>query len=114
MAKTLFSKIIAGEIPAKIVYQDDELIAIQDINPQAPVHILLIPVKPLPSIAQAEAEDQALLGRLMLAAKQVAEQTGLAASGYRLVINTGSHGGQTVPHLHVHLLGGRPMTWPPG
>lgn len=114
MSQTLFSKIITGQIPAKIVYQDEHLIAIQDINPQAPVHILVIPVKPLPSIAQAAEDDQALLGRLLLAAKQIAEQTGLAATGYRLVINTGAHGGQTVPHLHIHLLGGRPLTWPPG
>ncbi|MBL8056461.1 MAG: histidine triad nucleotide-binding protein [Anaerolineales bacterium] len=112
--KTLFTKIIDGEIPAKVVYRDEQIVAIQDINPQAPTHLLVIPVKPLPSLAQAEAGDQALLGALLLAAHRVAEQAGLAAGGYRLVINTGAHAGQTVPHLHVHVLGGRPMAWPPG
>ncbi len=114
MPKTLFTKIIDGEIPAKIVYRDEQLIAIQDINPQAPVHLLIIPIKPLPSIAQAAPEDLALLGALLEAGRRLAEQHGLAESGYRLVINTGAHGGQSVPHLHVHLLGGRPLTWPPG
>jgi histidine triad (HIT) family protein len=112
--KTLFSRIVDGEVPAKVVYRDEQIIAIRDINPQAPTHILIIPVKPIPSMTQAGAEDQTLLGALLLAARKVAEQEGLDGSGYRLVINTGSHGGQTVPHLHVHLLGGRRMTWPPG
>lgn len=112
--KTLFSKIIDGEIPAKVVYRDEQIVAIRDINPQAPTHLLVIPIKPIPSLAQAEAADQALLGALLLVARQVAAQAGLEAGGYRLVINTGVHGGQTVPHLHVHVLGGRAMTWPPG
>lgn len=111
---TLFTRIINGEIPANVVYRDERLIAIRDINPQAPAHILIIPIKPLPSLAEAGPEDAALLGELLLAARRVAEQEGLARSGYRLVVNTGRHGGQTVPHLHLHLLGGRPMTWPPG
>jgi histidine triad (HIT) family protein len=111
---TLFTRIINGDIPANVVYRDQTLIAIRDINPQAPSHILIIPIKPLPSINAAETEDEALLGQLLLAARKIAEQEGLAAGGYRLVINNGPQGGQTVPHLHVHLLGGRQMTWPPG
>lgn len=111
---TLFTRIINGEIPAKIVYRDEHLIAIRDINPQAPTHILIIPVKPITDLTQADEADQALLGALLLAARRVAAQEGLADNGYRLVINTRGDGGQTVPHLHVHLLGGRPMTWPPG
>lgn len=112
--ETLFTRIINGQIPAKFVYRDEHMVAIRDINPQAPAHLLVIPVKPLPSLAEAGPEDEALLGRLLLTAKKIAEQEGLAEGGYRLVINIGSHGGQTVPHLHVHLLGGRQMTWPPG
>ncbi|MDW8326837.1 MAG: histidine triad nucleotide-binding protein [Anaerolineales bacterium] len=112
--ETLFTRIINGQIPATFVHRDEDIVAIRDINPQAPTHILVIPVKPLPSLAEAGPEDEALLGRLLLTAKQVAEQEGLAESGYRVVINVGSHGGQAVPHLHVHLLGGRRMTWPPG
>ncbi|MGQ0602982.1 MAG: HIT domain-containing protein [Anaerolineales bacterium] len=111
---TLFTRIINGEIPAKIVYRDEHLIAIRDINPQAPTHILIIPIQPIPSIVEVEAADEALLGRLLLAARKIAEQEGLAENGYRLVVNNGGHGGQTVPHLHIHLLGGRQMTWPPG
>lgn len=114
MAKTLFTKIIDGDIPAKFVYRDETLVVIQDIHPQAPTHLLVIPVKPIPSLAHAAPEDQALLGALLLKAQQLAAQLGLDAGGYRLVINTGAHGGQTVPHLHVHLLGGRALTWPPG
>lgn len=112
--ETLFTKIINGQIPAHVVYRDERLIAIRDINPQAPVHILIIPIKPIPSIAEIEEEDQALLGALLLTARRLAEQEGLDQNGYRLVINTRRHGGQQVPHLHVHLLGGRQMTWPPG
>ncbi len=112
--ETLFTKIINGQIPAKFVYRDEHIVAIRDINPQAPTHVLLIPVKPLPSLREAGPEDEALLGRLLLTAKRIAEQEGLAENGYRLVLNVGSHGGQTVPHLHLHLLGERQMTWPPG
>lgn len=112
--ETLFTKIINGQIPGNFVYRDEQIVAIRDIAPQAPTHILIIPVKPLPSIAEAEPEDEALLGRLFMVAKQLAKQEGLAEGGYRLVVNTGTHGGQTVPHLHVHLLGGRALHWPPG
>jgi histidine triad (HIT) family protein len=112
--ETLFTRIINGQIPARFVYRDEDIVAIRDINPQAPTHVLVIPVKPLPSLAEAGPEDEALLGRLLLTARQIAAQEGLAEGGYRLVINVGGHGGQTVPHLHVHLLGGRQMTWPPG
>lgn len=112
--ETLFTKIINGQIPANVVYRDEQIVAIRDIAPQAPTHLLIIPVKPLPSIAEAKPEDEALLGRLLMVAKQLAEQEGLAEGGYRLVVNTRTNGGQTVPHLHIHLLGGRAMTWPPG
>ncbi|HLO88800.1 MAG TPA: histidine triad nucleotide-binding protein [Nostocaceae cyanobacterium] len=111
--ETIFSKIIRREIPANIVYEDDLALAFKDINPQAPVHILVIPKKAIVNVATAEPEDQALLGHLLLTAKQVAQQAGLA-EGYRLVINNGVEAGQTVYHLHVHILGGRPMAWPPG
>lgn len=110
---TIFSKIIRREIPATIVYEDDQVLAFRDIAPQAPIHILVIPKKPLPSIADATPEDQALLGHLLLTAKNIAVQEGLE-NGYRLVINTGAEGGQTVFHLHLHILGGRSMAWPPG
>jgi histidine triad (HIT) family protein len=113
-SETLFTKIIRGDIPANVVYRDERLIAIRDINPQAPTHILIIPVQPLADLAAATPEDEALLGALLMAARRIAEQEGLAERGYRVVINTRDHGGQTVPHLHLHLLGGRPMTWPPG
>ena len=110
----LFCKIAAGEIGGNPVYQDDEITAFRDIHPQAPVHILLIPNRHLTSLNQATPADQAILGKLMTTAAAVAAQEGLADNGYRLVINTGAHGGQSVFHLHVHLLGGRPMAWPPG
>lgn len=110
---TLFGKIIRREIPADIVYEDDLCLAFRDITPQAPVHILVIPKKPIPQIELAEAEDQALLGHLLLTVKKVAVQVGLT-NGYRVVINNGADGGQTVYHLHLHLLGGRQLSWPPG
>lgn len=110
---TLFEKIIAREIPAKIAHEDDHCIAIHDIQPQAPVHVLVIPKKPLPRVGEATAKDEALLGHLLLTAANLAKQLKLAA-GYRIVINNGTHGGESVPHLHVHLLGGRQLTWPPG
>jgi len=112
--KTLFSKIIDGEIPGEFVHQDDHCVAIKDIDPKAPVHILIIPRKPLPGIQAAEREDQQLLGHLMVIARQLADQLDLTSSGFRLVLNAGDDGGQAVPHLHIHLLGGRAMTWPPG
>lgn len=114
MSKTLFEKIIAREIPAAIVYEDDSVLAFRDINPQAPTHVLIVPKKVIPRIAEASTEDQALLGLLLLKAAAVAEQLGLKAGGYRLVINNGADGGETVPHLHVHMLGGRHLNWPPG
>ncbi|MBL8092761.1 MAG: histidine triad nucleotide-binding protein [Anaerolineales bacterium] len=113
-AKTLFTKIIDGEIPGDFVYRDDRIVAIRDIAPKAPTHILIIPVKPLVGVDVATAEDQALLGDLLLVGARLARELGLEAGGYRLVINTGADGGQSVPHLHVHLLGGRPLAWPPG
>jgi histidine triad (HIT) family protein len=112
--KTLFEKIIAREIPAKIVYEDDLVLAFRDINPQAPTHALIVPKKLIPRVAEAKAEDQQLLGYLLLKAAEVAGKLGLDKGGFRLVINNGADGGETVPHLHVHILGGRYMTWPPG
>jgi len=112
--KTLFEKIIAREIPATIVYEDDQVFALRDINPQAPKHVLIIPKKPIPRLAEAGVEDQALLGHLLLKAAEVAGKLGLNEGGYRVVINNGEDGGESVPHLHVHILGGRRMAWPPG
>lgn len=111
---TLFKKIIDKEIPADIVYEDERCLAFRDINPQAPTHILLIPKKEIASLAEAAVEDQELLGYLLLKSKWIAEEQGLAKDGFRLVINTNDNGGQTVYHLHIHILGGRFMTWPPG
>ena len=112
--KTLFEKICAKEIPATIVHEDDRCIAFRDISPQAPVHILIIPRKPIPRVGLAVEDDGAVLGDLLLTAAAVARIEGIAESGYRLVINNGPDGGEAVPHLHVHLLGGRQMKWPPG
>jgi len=111
---TLFEKIIAREIPAEIVFEDEQCLAFRDISPMAPAHILVVPKRVIPRIAGAAPADAGLLGHLLLAAARIASDEGLAASGYRLVINNGPHGGETVPHLHVHLLGGRPLKWPPG
>ncbi len=111
---TLFQKIIDREIPADIVLEDDHVLAFRDINPQAPVHVLVIPKRPIPRVAAAQESDADLLGRLLLAAARVAEAEGIAERGYRLVVNNGGEAGQTVEHIHVHVLGGRPMTWPPG
>lgn len=111
---TLFERIIRREIPATFVHEDEQCVAIRDIGPKAPTHILIIPRTPLAGVQAATAKDQGLLGHLLLVARTLAEQEGIAAGGYRLVINAGSDGGQTVPHLHVHLLGGRAMHWPPG
>jgi histidine triad (HIT) family protein len=113
MNKTLFEKIIAREIPAEIVYEDDLVLAIRDINPQAPVHVLIFPKKVILRIGEAKTDDQQLLGHILLKAVEVAKKLDLN-NGYRLVINHGADGGETVPHLHVHLLGGRHMAWPPG
>lgn len=112
--KTIFQRIIDREIPAKIAHEDEHCIAIHDINPQAPVHVLVIPKRLIARVGAAKADDQAVLGHLLLAAGEVARKLGLEPNGFRLVINHGRDGGETVPHLHVHLLGGRPLGWPPG
>ena len=111
---TLFEKIVARQIPAQIVYEDDLVLAFRDINPQAPTHVLIVPKKAIPRVAEAQTDDQALLGHLLLKAAEVAAKMGLKDSGYRLVINNGRDGGESVPHLHCHILGGRPLHWPPG
>jgi len=111
---TLFEKIVARQIPAQIVYEDELVLAFRDISPQAPTHVLIVPKKALPRIAEADAEDKELLGHLLLKAAEVAEKVGLKDGGYRLVINNGKNGGESVPHLHCHILGGRQMNWPPG
>ena len=112
--KTLFEKIRDREIPADIVHEDDHCIAFRDISPQAPVHILVVPKVAIPRIAVAKQDDATLLGKLLIAASSVATKQGIDESGFRLVINNGRDGGETVPHLHIHLLGGRPLDWPPG
>ena len=114
MAKTLFERIGDGEIPAQIVYQDDKVLAFRDIKPGAPTLVLIVPRKPIPRIAEARPEDHQVLGHLLLKAAQVAEQLGLKETGYRLVINNGPDASESVPHLHMHILGGRKMSWPPG
>ncbi|MEA5511560.1 histidine triad nucleotide-binding protein [Crocosphaera sp. UHCC 0190] len=113
MTETIFSKIIRREIPANIIYEDDLALAFTDINPQAPTHILVIPKQPIPKLEDATQADQNLLGHLLLTVNKVAKQVGLK-KGYRVVINNGEDGGQTVYHLHLHILAGRFMTWPPG
>ena len=114
MGKTLFEKIIAREIPATVVYEDDSVMAFRDIKPQAPQHVLIVPKKPIPRLAEAKPEDHQVLGHLLLKAVEVARQVGLAKSGFRLVFNNGPDAGEAVPHLHCHILGGRAMGWPPG
>jgi histidine triad (HIT) family protein len=111
---TIFNKIINREVPAKIVYEDERCLAFRDINAQAPVHILLIPKKEIVSLATLDAADESILGHLMMRASAIAEKEGLAQTGFRIVINSGSDAGQTVPHLHLHILGGRALGWPPG
>lgn len=113
MADTIFSRIIRGEIPARIIHDDDLCVAFHDVAPQAPVHVLVIPKQPIPSLAAAKESDASLLGHLLVVAAKLAASLGLA-DGYRLVVNCGRDGGQSVDHLHVHLLGGRAMGWPPG
>jgi histidine triad (HIT) family protein len=114
MSKTLFEKIAAREIPAQIVFEDEFVLAFRDIAPQAPSHVLIVPKKPIPRISEAGPEDHQVLGHLLLKAAEVAEKLGLKQGGYRLVINNGPDAGEAVPHLHLHILGGRKMTWPPG
>lgn len=111
---TLFEKIIAGEILADIIYEDDLCFCFRDISPQAPIHLLLIPKKPIPRIALASAEDQHTLGHMMLKVGEIARAQGFSEDGFRTVINNGPNGGEAVPHLHLHLLAGRPLQWPPG
>ena len=110
----LFCKITAKNIPAKIEYEDDDLVAIHDVNPQAPFHVLLIPKRHIVRIADVEESDLALIGRMIYRAKKIAEVRNFSEPGYRLVFNSGADGGQTVFHIHLHLLAGRHMTWPPG
>lgn len=114
MSKTLFQKIADREISGDIVYEDDLVLAFRDIRPATPTHVLIVPRKLIPRINEATADDQSTLGHLLLKAAHVARQLGLDKDGYRLVINNGAHAGETVPHLHLHILGGREMSWPPG
>jgi histidine triad (HIT) family protein len=114
MGDTLFGKIIRREIPADIVFEDDDVLAFRDINPQAPVHVLFIPKKAFATLNDLGASDAALIGKLFLAATAWAKANGFADDGYRLVMNCNNHGGQTVFHVHMHLLAGRQMHWPPG
>jgi histidine triad (HIT) family protein len=114
MGDTIFGKIIRREIPADIVYEDDDVLAFRDLNPQAPVHVLFVPKQAIATLDAATPDDAELLGKLLLAAARYARSEGLAEKGYRTVVNCNEHGGQTVFHLHVHLLGGRAMHWPPG
>ncbi len=111
---TIFERIVARDIPAKIVYEDDEVLAFHDVNPQAPVHVLIVPKRVIPRLAEAQESDQSILGKLLLTAARVARDLGVDESGYRVVINSGRDGGESVPHLHVHLLGKRSLAWPPG
>ncbi|XP_041866173.1 histidine triad nucleotide-binding protein 1 [Melanotaenia boesemani] len=110
---TIFGKIVRKEIPANLIYEDDQCVAFPDISPQAPTHILVVPKKPIVQLSQAEDSDAALLGHMMLVAKKCAQDAGLS-KGYRIVINDGPDGGQSVYHIHIHVLGGRTMGWPPG
>ena len=114
MSKTLFEKIAVREISATIVYEDDLVFAIRDINPQAPTHVLIVPKKPIPRLSETTPEDHKVLGHLLLKAAEVADKLGLKEKGYRVVINNGEDAGEAVPHLHVHIMGGRHMAWPPG
>ena len=111
---TIFEKIVRREIPADIVLEDDEVLAFRDVNPQAPVHVLIVPKRVLPRLADATRADEALLGKLLLAARAVAAKLDLVESGYRVVINSGPDAGESVPHLHLHVLGKRALAWPPG
>ena len=114
MPKTIFQKIIDHEIPADVVYEDDLCIAFRDIDPQAPIHCLIVPKKLIPRLSEAVPQDDTLLGHLLLTVAKVAKLTGISETGFRTVINCGTDGGETVPHLHIHLLGGRSLQWPPG
>ena len=111
---TVFEKIAAGEIPARIVFEEEEFIAFHDTHAQAPVHVLIVPRKCIARLASAGAGDAGLLGRMLLASREIARSLGVLESGYRIVINNGRDAGESVPHLHIHLLAGRPLEWPPG
>jgi histidine triad (HIT) family protein len=113
MTKTIFKRIIDGEVPAKIIYQDDQCLAFHDVSPQAPTHVLIVPKKEIASLAELTDDDAALVGHIWTVIPRLARQLGLTG-GYRVVVNCGPDGGQSVDHLHFHLLGGRPLTWPPG
>jgi len=114
MADCIFCKIISGEIPSNEVYSDDELFAFRDVNPQAPVHVLIVPRKHIERVVDFTDSDAGLVGRMVLAANKIAESEGLVKNGFRYVLNCNEHGGQAVFHVHLHVLGGRQMTWPPG
>jgi len=114
MADNIFTKIIAKQIPAKIVYEDDLVLAFRDIKPAAPIHVLIVPKREIINVTVARTEDENLLGHLLTVAAEIARREGVSDTGYRLVINNGRDAGQLVPHLHVHLLGGRDLGWPPG
>ncbi len=111
---TIFEKIAAREIPAKIIWEDEDVIAFHDVDPKAPAHALVVPKRVIPRLAEASTSDQDLLGKLLLATRIVAERLNLLTSGYRVVINSGPDAGESVPHLHLHVLGKRPLSWPPG
>jgi histidine triad (HIT) family protein len=111
---TIFEKVIAREIPAKIIWEDEDAIAFHDVNPQAPVHVLIVPKKLIPRLKDATDANQSILGKLLLLARDLAKKLGVEESGYRIVINSGPDAGESVPHLHVHLLGKRALAWPPG
>lgn len=114
MAETIFGKIARGEIKANVVYEDELCMAFHDISAQAPVHVLLIPKEPIESVNDIQPQHEALFGHMWTVIPKLAAQLGIAESGYRVVVNCGSHGGQSVHHLHYHILGGRPLAWPPG
>src|SRR6202043_3518554 len=111
---TIFEKIVAREIPAKIVWEDDDAIAFHDVNPQAPVHVLIVPKRVISRLNEAKENDAKILGKLLLVARDIAKKLGIDQTGYRVVINSGPDAGESVPHLHVHLLGKRALAWPPG
>jgi histidine triad (HIT) family protein len=111
---TVFDRILKGEIPAKVVFEDEQVLAFHDVNPQAPVHVLVIPKRVIPRLSDTVDADAPLLGHLLASARIVAKQLGLEEDGYRVVVNVGFDGGQSVEHLHLHVMGGRPFVWPPG
>ncbi len=112
--ETIFSQIIDKKKPAEIIFEDEEVVAFKDINPQAPVHVLIVPRKPIPKLTDADESDTAVLGKMVMVARQIAKDFGLDIDGFRLLLNEGKNGGQTIYHLHFHLLGGRRLMWPPG